>query len=376
MTSRPIVFTCNTAFGIANFRGGVMRNLVAMGYRVVAVAPPDPLNVERIVEMGAEFIPWELAGGVEDIADEVRSVVSLVAIYRRLNPAICFHFTVKAVIYGAMACRLLRLQAVSVVTGLGYVFLNDTFLGRIGRFLYRTVLPWSRELWFLNADDRLAFAQDGLIPSVPILIIPGEGIDLERFSPASVSSSSEKSEALTFLMISRLLRDKGVVEYVEAARRASGIRPHLHFQLLGPFSLHNPSAVKPHELKSWVEDGIVDYLGVVDDVRSAISAADCIVLPSYREGLPRAILEAMAMKRPVVATDAPGCRELVIDGESGMLCDVGSASDLADKMVAMADLGDERRAEMGNRGYELVRSKYSESRVITIYLETLERYTG
>lgn len=375
MSAPPIVFTCNSAFGVANFRGGVIRALVQSGHRVVVVAPPDAGQQARLQALGATFEPWPVSGRGASVASEWAAVRTLTAIYRRLRPSLCFHFTVKAVIYGAMACRRLHLPCISVVTGLGYVFLNASWVSVTARLLYRRTLAWSREIWFLNDDDRQTFQRLALVGDVPIHMLPGEGIDLEHFQgPALTTVGTESSRC--FLMVARLLVDKGVHEFVAAARQVSVARPGTRFQLLGPADTENPSAITMQQVQAWQYEGVIEYLGVAADTRPALAAADCVVLPSYREGLPRSLLEAAAMQRPLITTNVPGCREVVLDGASGLLCTVQNAGELAEKMLVMNDLPAATLAAMGVRGRAWVAERYDERIVIALYHNALERHLG
>ncbi len=374
MNKPPIVFTCNSAFGVANFRGGVIRALVRAGHRVVVVAPPDAEQQARLLALGAQFEPWEVSGQGAGIIGEWQALRSLMAIYRKLRPALCFHFTIKAVIYGAMACRKLGLPCISVITGLGYVFLNNSWISSVARLLYRRTLAWSREIWFLNEDDRLTFERSALIGNVPVYMLPGEGIDLEHFQGPPLATGTQHGSGRCFLMVARLLVDKGVNEFVEAARRVRAERPAARFQLLGPAGADNPSAIPIERVQAWHREGVIDYLGVASDVRPALTAADCVVLPSYREGLPRSLLEAAALQRPVITTDVPGCRELVLDGISGLLCQPQDAEDLAQQMLRIDGLPATELSAMGTRGRTLMAERYDERIVIALYLEALDRH--
>lgn len=376
MKQQPIIFTCNSAFGVANFRGGVIRALASRGHKVVVVAPPDEVQQARLQALGAEFEPWAVSGQGAGALGEWRALRALLAIYRRQRPALCFHFTIKAVIYGAMACRRLGLPCISVITGLGYVFLNRSWISSVARLLYRRTLAWSREIWFLNEDDRQTFERSALVGDVPVHMLPGEGIDLQHFQGPPLAASAAESGGRCFLMVARLLVDKGVNEFVEAARLVRAQRPSTRFQLLGPAGADNPSAIPLERVRAWQEEGIIEYLGVAADVRPALMAADCVVLPSYREGIPRSLLEAAALQRPLITTDVPGCRELVLNGVTGLLCRVQDAGDLARQMLHIDSLPAAELSAMGQRGRALMAERYDERIVIGLYLEALARHLG
>lgn len=373
--TRPltIALCCNTAFAIANFRAGVIESLITAGHRVVVVAPEDTVYMPALREMGAECIPWSLSGRSTQPWRELMAVKELTGIYRKLRPDLAFHYTIKSVIYGAIASRRTGVPCVSVITGLGYVFLNRGWVSRIAQALYARTLRWSKEVWFLNADDEETFRRLHLVEGLAVQRLPGEGVNMQHFAAPARAAGAGASR--TFLMIARLLRDKGVVEYVEAARIVRKSCPSARFQLLGAAGDDNPTAVSREQLDAWVAEGVVEYLGVVRDVRPNIVAADCVVLPSYREGAPRSLLEAASMGRALVATDVPGCRNVVVEQQSGLLCKPRDAQDLADKLLTIARLSDEALAVMGQQGQLHVAKHFDERAVVQLYLSAIERLT-
>ena len=207
-------------------------------------------------------------------------------------------------------------------------------------------------------------------------LVPGSGIDLERFTLTPSPSPASGRGGIRFLLVARMLWDKGVGEYVAAARRVRRRYPDAEFGLLGFLDVQNPAAISREQMDAWVDEGVVRYLGVSDDVRAQIAAADCVVLPSYREGTPRTLLEAAAMGRPLITTDAVGCREVVEDGVNGLLCRVRDADDVADKMEQMIALSADERTEMGRRGREKVEREFDERFVIEAYLRAIREVCG
>lgn len=366
--NRTILFCCNSVFGMVNFRGGVIRYLVAQGDRVVVVAPRDEY-VDTLVSLGAEYQEWKLSGRGTHMIDEVSAIRHLGRIYREVRPCVAFHFTVKAVVYGAIVARRLRIPFISVLTGLGYAFINKNWVSVAAVLLYRYTLRWSFEVWLLNREDEHAMRQRGLLRGARIRLLPGEGIDTAYFRPAS---SAPRNPQTRFLLIARLLRDKGILEFVEAARILQGRGVDAHFALLGQADADSPTAIARVDVKAWERQGLLTYLGVEKDVRPLIKAADCVVLPSYREGLPRTLLEASAMGKPVIATDVPGCRDVVIDDVTGYLCRAKDARDFADKMEQMVLVGSTERAKLGEQGRLFVTTNFDERLVIEHYVAALE----
>jgi glycosyltransferase involved in cell wall biosynthesis len=221
-------------------------------------------------------------------------------------------------------------------------------------------------------DDRDLFLRRRLVTAEQAYILPGSGIDLRHFAPAVLP---DPSDGVTFLMIARLLRDKGVIEFVEAARMIRATLPSTRFQLLGALGADNVSAIDPRTLRGWVEEGVVDYLGTASDVRSHIASAHCVVLPSYREGAPRTLIEAASMARPVIATDVPGCRAVVKRDVSGFLCEPRSAESLAVAMRRFLDLRHDARATMGRAGRVMMERYFDEAVVVSAYREAIAAVT-
>ncbi len=290
--------------------------------------------------------------------------------HRRLKPDLIFHYTIKANVYGTLAASRARLPSVSVITGLGYTFSGNGWLQSIVRRLYKIVLHRNEQIWFLNEDDRSFFTDHHLVDPAKTFLLPGEGVDTKKFFPAPCQSGKKD---LTFLLIGRLIRHKGIIEFVEAARilKTRGLR--VNCQILGFFDEKNPVAIAPSMLKEWTDQQLITYLGHTDNVVPFIEKADCIVLPSYREGLPISLLEGASMCKALIASDTPGCRAIIIPDRNGLLCQPGSAADLAEKMQAYCRLDDNARLRMGLEGREIVLARYTQEIVADIYRQKIRR---
>lgn len=370
-----IALCCHSAFCAANFRGGLVRELTNKGHRVIVIAPPDPQYEAVLRSFGAEFSAWRLRSQGKAPFAEAAAILHLASLLRQLRPNVVFTYTVKPVIYGAIASRLCAVPAIPVITGLGYVFLNNDWVSKLARRLYGWTLRWSKEVWFLNSVDEQTFRQAGILGSSPVHFLPGEGVNTDHFAPVDEPASRKPnvSGALTFLMLSRLLKDKGVLEFIGAARIVKAKFPWARFQLLGAIDANNPSAIAPEQVAAWQEEGVVQHLGTLQDVRPAIHAADCVVLPSYREGLPRSLLEASAMCKPLIATDVPGCRDVVEHTVTGLLCAPQNEADLAAQMLSILKLSPQEREAMGKNGRAFVRRRFDERIVFIHYLQALDR---
>ncbi len=366
MPPRRVVIAANSSWNIVTFRSGLIRALKAADYEVVVVAPADPSSEERLRALDVERIAVRLdRSGLNPFAD-----FGLVLRYRRIlkarRPAAFLGFTIKPNVYGCIAARAFGVPAIANISGLGTVFIRRGPLLALVTSLYRFALSRATAVFFQNPDDQALFVERRMVSQDQARLLPGSGIDLEQFAPAPQASGPP-----TFLLIARLLGDKGVREFVEAARRLRNELPGARFQLLGPLDEGNRTAIRRNELDGWANEGVVDYLGETNDVRPFIEQATAIVLPSYREGLPRSLLEAGAMARPLVATDVPGCREVVIDGETGFLCRARDSGSLAEAVKKLADLPIEARKAMGEAARRHVEKKFSETVVISAYLAEL-----
>ena len=364
-----VLISVNTAWNIANFRLGLVSALRAAGHEVVAVAPVDD-SVDRIGQAGCRFVALPMDNkGTSPVRDAILTC-RYFFLLRRERPDIFLGYTIKPNIYGSLAAHALGIPAINNISGLGTAFIKTGLLTRIVKALYRIALRKSAVVFFQNTDDRDLFAAGGLVRGDRARLLPGSGVDLARFQPAPVENRDPGG--LRFLLIARLLRDKGVMEFVEAARKVKAQAPDSRFQLLGFVDAQNRTAISRQEIDRWVGEGTVEYLGATDDVRPFISQADCVVLPSYREGTPRTLLEAAAMARPLIATDVPGCREVVEDGRNGFLCRVRDADDLAAKVSAFVALPQTRRNEMGRESRSKVEREFDEKIVVARYLEAIE----
>lgn len=365
-----LVLSANRAWNLFNFRSGLLRHLVREGHEVYTVAPPDHTSAS-LRELGCRTIDLGMSPKGANPIEDLQLLRRYLQIYRSVSPDLAFHYTIKPNVYGTLAAALCRIPSISVVTGLGFAFLDGGPRARIARLLYRLSFRYPRQVWFLNGADEREFLDRGLVRAAQTRVLPGEGVDTEHFAPPG---GPARGDAVRFLMMGRLLADKGVREYVDAARTVRARHPHARFQLLGDAGAANPSAIGEHEVRAWAEEGTIEYLGSTRDVRPYVAAADCVVLPSYREGVSRVLLEAAAMARPIIATDAPGCRDIVEDGATGLLCRVRDAGDLAAKMHRMLTLTPDERAAMGLAGRNKVVNEFDERIVIDRYVRTIPEF--
>lgn len=336
-SSSRISIIGNQAFSLLNFRGPLIEDMVRRGKEVFAFAPDyDKATRAAVRALGAEPVDYSLSRtGMNPLRDAL-DMIRLTLLLRRLKPDITLSYAIKPVIYGTLAAWLARVpRRFAMIEGLGYVFtppegaepMKRRALRGAVSILYSAAL-WSADLvFFLNKDDIDELSKKGLVSPIKVFLLGGIGVDLDEWMPAP-----SVTKPITFLLAARLLREKGIVEYAKAARIVKQKHPETRFILIGNLDT-NPGALSRPEIEAWVAEGVLEWPGHVPDVRLWMENASVFVLPSYyREGVPRSTQEAMAMARPVITTDAPGCRETVIDGKNGFLIPVRDVKALADAM--------------------------------------------
>ena len=346
-----IAVVANSTWNIYNFRLNILDVLLANDFEVFVVAPVDKYIFYK--EDFPEVVHIPVKNLSRDGTNPVKEVVLInefVKIYKKIKPDIILHYTIKPNIYGGIAAGILSIPSIAVVTGLGYAFIHKGIIQSITRLLYRFSFRFHKKIIFENTDDLGLFVKNKFIKKEKGISIKGCGVDIEYFSP--VEKNGKNRDKIIFTFIGRLLYDKGVVEFVEAAKIIKKEYKNAEFWLIGDIDENNPSMVKEEDLIDWVKSKTVIYHGFKQDVKKYISKSDCIVLPSYREGMPRTIIEASAISKPVITTDTAGCREVVEEGKNGYLVPVKEVNSLAMAMKKMMELTKEERIQMGKYGRE------------------------
>tara|TARA_R110000851_G_scaffold135045_1_gene270415 strand:- start:3269 stop:4450 length:1182 start_codon:yes stop_codon:yes gene_type:complete len=364
----PVVFlTSNTSWYLYNFRASTIQALREQGNRVVCLSPSDDFSQRLLDDLGAEHIALPLDGKSTGAVQELCSLRFIWSVMREYRPDFVFNFTVKMNIYCGLVCALQKVPFANNISGLGTAFIHDTWLFRQVRQVYGLVNRRSQKLFFQNEEDLGVFQSKGLLGDTPYTLLPGSGVDLARFW----LSPLPEDLPFTFIMIARLLGDKGAREYAEASRKLKADGVNVRCLLVGPLGVSNRTAISEDEVRHWQSEGIVEYLGVTDDVRPMIEQAHVLVLPSYREGMPRTVLEAAAMGRPAIVTDVPGCRHAIEPGVTGWLCEVRSADSLAAQMRAVAQCDDATIKQAGILARKRMEAHFSETLVVKAYLDCL-----
>lgn len=351
-------------------REALMLRLRDEGYKVYVITHTN--QYQKVVqEWGIEVI--HVGSSNQNPFGVLRYIYRLYRTLRKIKPHICLTFSIRPAIWGNMVCRLLGIRTITNITGIGPLFSSESFVYKVARFLYRIVLKSANKVFFQNLDDKELFIRHKFVKLENAESLPGSGVDSNKFKPLE---AQRKPGPFTFLFIGRLIKDKGINEYITAARDVKAKHPSVVFQIIGPFWHQNlkKNLINPGELQNWIEGGIIDYLGEKMDVRQSIADADCIVLPSYREGTSNVLLESSSMEKPCITTDVTGCREIIEDGKTGLLCKVMDAKDLADKMEMMLSYSAEQREEMGRNGRKKIIREFDKQIVINSYLRAIKEF--
>lgn len=349
-------------------REGLMRQLVAQDFEVYVLTQAnqychraEQMGVQVIDIGSANFNPMKISG----------YLFHLQSCLRKIKPDLCLTFSIRPAIWGNLISRILNIPVITNITGTGPLFTSDSFAYKIIRKIYPLALSRTEKVFFQNTDDRNQFTDLGLVSPEKCGLIPGSGIDHHKFHPVEVEKPDDR---FTFLYIGRLLKDKGVPEFIEATRLMKSLHTGVTFKIIGPIWEQNlkSNMITKAEVNAWVEKGLVEYLGEKADVRADIALADCVVLPSHREGTSNVLLEASAMERPCIATDVPGCREIIEHGETGFLCKLKDPADLARQMSLMLSLNEDSRVAMGKAARQKVVREFDKQIVINRYFEEID----
>jgi glycosyltransferase involved in cell wall biosynthesis len=368
-----VLFFANTDWYLYNFRLGLARFLRDLGIEVVMMSPPGKFG-PRIQEADFRWLPLPMDRGSLNVLRESSLLCEILRVYRAERPDLVHNFTIKCVVYGSLAAQAVGIDArVNAVTGLGHVFISGSrkarFLRSAVKQLLRRALRGSRNRLILqNRDDRALFEAFGLVDPDHIRLIPSSGVNTERFSRVE----REPGGRLRVLLASRLLWEKGVGEYVDAARRLRADAGAVEFLLAGAPDTGNPSCVSDETIAGWAAEGVVRVLGHVDDMAALMRKVDVVVLPSYREGAPRQLIEGAAAGLPVVAADVPGCRDVVEDGVTGFLVPAKDSKALSERIGYLLKHPEVRR-RFGDAGREKVLNEFDErivcQRTYAVYRE-------
>ncbi|MEQ5318746.1 glycosyltransferase family 4 protein [Providencia vermicola] len=363
-----IAITANTSWYIYNFRQNTIKALIAAGYSVVAIAPKDDYS-SRLEKLGCKFIHLSIDQGGKNPLNDIKTLFHFYRSFKVNSIKCVLNFTPKNNIYATLAASFLKIKTINNIAGLGTLFIEENLSSKIARTLYKISQKKASKIFFQNEEDRSLFLQGGYAHEDITERLPGSGVDLARFT---ISPAADDG-VVRFLLIARMLYDKGVGHYVEAARELKQkYKQNVEFYLLGFLGVNNPSAISELEMQKWVDEGVVIYLGTSDSVEKEIAKVDCMVLPSfYREGVPKSLLESGAMGKPIVTTDNVGCRETVEHGVNGFLCQPRSTESLVASLEKIILMTHAQRLEMGQESRKKMAREFNEQIIINQYLRAI-----
>jgi glycosyltransferase involved in cell wall biosynthesis len=367
-----IFIVSNNVWTIYKFRREMIIRLLELGYSVSFLATFDNQKyVDDLESIGANFINIKFSRKGMNVANDLHSFFLLLSVYFRLKPDFVIHYTIKPNIYGGWAARIVNTPYIGMITGIGNVFISGSeILKKIVFKMYKLSLSSSQLVWFTNNSDRDMFVNNHIVSKERSGIVPGSGVDTLYFSPLSASVNNNK---FVFLMIARLQRPKGIYEYIEAAKSLRvKMGSRVEFQVLGGVDSKNPDALSLDEIVEFHNQKIINYLGEADNVKDYIGNSDCVVLPSYREGLSTTLIEAASMERPLITSDVPGCHDVVIDNHNGYLCKPKNHRDLESKMMLMYYTPKEKRREFGSNGRKIVKNNFDKREVVDYQVKQIE----
>ena len=365
---KAIAFASNSSWYLFNFRRSSISRLVKMGYRVICFAPRDGYSHD-LTELGCQFVDVSINNNGKNPIEDLKLILLLYKLYKLHKPIAVFHFTIKLNIYGTLAASLCKIPSVNNISGLGTAFLEQGFLNWVVKLLYRVTQNFAFKIFCQNQDDFNLLLEEKLVPANKLFLLPGSGVDLERFHPDLRDIA--KNQYFTFLYVGRMLADKGLHELVSAITSINSKKLTCNLVLCGFEDNANQSNISSTQLEEWGELSGIDWIGPSNSVEMVMSKADAVVLPSYREGMPKTILEAFAMSIPVVATNVAGCSNIVDDGVNGILCEPRDTKSLERKLLKMMQLSPQKRMSMGSSGRKKVIKYYDENIVVNILENTI-----
>jgi UDP-GlcNAc:undecaprenyl-phosphate/decaprenyl-phosphate GlcNAc-1-phosphate transferase len=363
-----IAITANTAWHVVNFKSGLIKALQDQGIRVVVFASPDEY-VPRLLDLGCHYCELPSHSSRFSPIKDLRALRRYLKLLKQHQPAVLLTFTPKANIYGALAARMRTIPTIANFPHLGDSLASQNWLTPMVSRIYRVALRHPIKVFFQNKDDQSIFLNMGFVREHQVDLLPSAAVNIVKFSPPQ---SNQSSRPFTFMLAARLLWDRGIAEFVEAASIIKKLRPELKFQLVGLVETDNPSAIPASRINAWESEGIIEYLGATNNVPAQLANADCFVLPSYQKDAHQPLLEAASMALPIITSDATNCRRTIDDGVSGYVCKAKDVDSLIDCMLKMLALPEEERHKMGTAGRNKMKRLFNEQIVFDAYIEAIE----
>ena len=366
VTTKMKILIFTNKFEYLKRKKNFINKLIENGLEVLVLATNDKYS-EQVKSFGCKILNIGISRKGKNPLYEIILLAKLFFILFKIKPNLILNFTIKPVIYGSIVASFLNIRVINTMTGLGTYFFDKNFFNKFFIVLFKFSQRNSDIIYSQNKDDE-KFLKNLNLKKTKILYNPGSGVDLKYFK-----ETNYPKENTNFLLVSRMLWNKGIKEYVEAAKIIKKKNSKINFQLAGPIDTENEFSIPAEQIKIWVNEGYIKYLGEVQNIAQYISESSCLVLPSYREGLPRSLLEGAAMSRPIIATDVPGCRDIVKHNFNGFLCKTQDIDSLVNVLNKFISLSFEKKADMGKKGRITVEKEFNEDFVYNNYLDQIKK---
>lgn len=366
---KTIILTANSSWYLYNFRGSSIKRLLSKDYKVICISPHDHYT-SSLQSMGCNWHEIRMNSKTKNPFIDLRLTYDLFRAYKHYKPMVIFHFTIKPNIYGTWAATLLGIPSINNISGLGTAFLQSGLLNFFVRFLYKISQSFAHLIFCQNDEDYELLVNKNLVPKNKLYKLPGSGVDIKRFNP-TLKEHHPKNKIFTFLYVGRMLEDKGLLELVEAVSKMNSSGQICNLILCGFAQNDNHSDIPEPLLEAWSLLPGIFWMGPSDEVEQVMAGVDAVVLPSYREGMPKSILEALAMELPVVATNVPGCNNIVDNNINGFLCEARNSASLERALKKMLFISTEDRQKMGEEGRKKVKKYFDEEIVIQSLLDAV-----
>lgn len=357
MARRQIILVANSSWNIYNFRTELIQHLNNVGYDISILCGRDTYT-DQIKECfpGSVYILRWMRQGSKNIVFDLLLFFELCRYYLKLKPQLVLQYTIKPNLYGSLAAQLLNIPAISNLTGLGFAYNSKSVFKSLFINFYRGVLASNKFVIFHNADDLEFFTASKAVFKNKARVIPGSGVNANHFTPVNRNDDPKRFRCV---FAARLLKEKGIYEFIEACRSIKAHSNEIEFIVAGPLLKDHHDSILKQELENWIQQSLIEYKGHAQDIRAVLSLADVYVLPSYREGMPRTLLEAMSMEIPVVVTDVPGCSQAVVHGINGLVVPAGDVRALVHSINRMKNMDEESRKNIGKEGRSIILKRYT-----------------
>jgi glycosyltransferase involved in cell wall biosynthesis len=365
-----IIFSANSLWFLYNFYGSLMEEFQKLGFEVIATGKSDH-SVPLLKEIGVSVIEIPFDSKCGNPVKNLSILFNYMKTFRKTKPACILNFTIKANVYGTIAARLFSIPCINTQPGLGTVFMYKSFSCIMARFLYKLTRNYPLKIFVLNEEDYKELLTRKLAEKEKLEVIRGSGIDIEKFAPMPDNNTTDSG--IRLLYIGRILKDKGIYEFIDALREMQKQNIKYLCKFVGFVDADNVSAISIDEIKKWEDEGLIKYEGITNDVRPFIADCDVVLLPSkYKEGVPQSLQEASSMEKIIIATNIQGCKDVVVDGHNGFLCEPKNWKSLYDAIKKVIALSPEQRIEMGKNGRKYVSERFEKSIIYKNYLDLVD----